>query len=535
MAGVVISSQNSSMALDPSPRSSALTHNSATPRQSSSSAYDNSPRPSSLTEDQNVNIAPNSAQTPQSSSAAGSVSLTPPFQPRASSSPYTSVTPHRGLSPLGRLPSQPEDVTFNSPDSAMPAIPLDGTSEDVSEQTTNPERNAVTVMAAETDVIGHIPTYAMPNISSMLPIYMNSEQEYIFRTFNVGNYDMLKHLPESFREQQVTALRNARMEATRRFLMPALGQPLIRSKPDNQQDLFSVFEFMPSRFSLADELASKQRVESEAKRMVIGNGKDFLPTLNVPLPKYKEYGGKPYPHLHGPHDNLEEAKQDMACMHRAGNISPDKPWVPSSGPDFRIGQKPTRKIAWDMMRDIGKWIEKDWEGSEVRVFENDQDCWVVQVTLPGGASSLQVTPAHASSGADPTETAANPQVNPGLVAYMNVFMRCNSVVLDYQLNKVLEFWATAPGDGSAYFVMRPPWVRPDRISSYYTLFPEEMNWRTTSGVLDVQRTQGYKVNLDELSERTCDLARVSRLDWGVNFVTGTAAPAKLGRMKESGP
>ena len=55
----------------------------------------------------------------------------------------------------------------------------------------------------EDDVIGHVPSYAMPNISSMLPNYMNSEQEFIFRTFNVGNYDMLKHLPENFREQQV--------------------------------------------------------------------------------------------------------------------------------------------------------------------------------------------------------------------------------------------------------------------------------------------------------------------------------------------
>lgn len=68
---------------------------------------------------------------------------------------------------------------------------------------------------------------------------------------------------------QVMAMRTARMDATRRFLMPALAQPLIRSKPDNQQDLFSTFEYIPSRYSLADELASKERVESEAKRMAV--------------------------------------------------------------------------------------------------------------------------------------------------------------------------------------------------------------------------------------------------------------------------
>ena len=33
-----------------------------------------------------------------------------------------------------------------------------------------------------------------------------------------------------------------------------------------------MFEYIPSRFSLADELASKQRVESEAKRMAVSVG-----------------------------------------------------------------------------------------------------------------------------------------------------------------------------------------------------------------------------------------------------------------------
>ena len=45
----------------------------------------------------------------------------------------------------------------------------------------------------------------MPNISSLLPVYANSEQEFVFRTFNVGNYDLLRHLPATIREQQVRA------------------------------------------------------------------------------------------------------------------------------------------------------------------------------------------------------------------------------------------------------------------------------------------------------------------------------------------
>ena len=38
--------------------------------------------------------------------------------------------------------------------------------------------------------------------------------------------------------------------------------------------------------------------------------------------------------------------------------------------------------------------------------------------------------------------------------------------------QVVEFWASSPGDGATYFVMRPPWLRPDRITTYYTLHPE---------------------------------------------------------------
>jgi hypothetical protein len=35
------------------------------------------------------------------------------------------------------------------------------------------------------------------------------------------------------------------------------------------QGLFSTFEYQPTQFNIADELASKQRVESEAKRLAV--------------------------------------------------------------------------------------------------------------------------------------------------------------------------------------------------------------------------------------------------------------------------
>jgi hypothetical protein len=45
-----------------------------------------------------------------------------------------------------------------------------------------------------------IPRYALPNTTSVLPLYGNSDGEQIFRTFHTGNYDMLRLLPNSLKE-----------------------------------------------------------------------------------------------------------------------------------------------------------------------------------------------------------------------------------------------------------------------------------------------------------------------------------------------
>ncbi len=54
----------------------------------------------------------------------------------------------------------------------------------------------------ESDVVGYLPRYAIPNIASLLPTYTNSEQEFIHRTFHTGNYDYLKHLPHDIKYRQ---------------------------------------------------------------------------------------------------------------------------------------------------------------------------------------------------------------------------------------------------------------------------------------------------------------------------------------------
>lgn len=53
------------------------------------------------------------------------------------------------------------------------------------------------------DVIGYVPGYAIPSISSLLPTFTNSEQDFINRTFTTGNYDYIKHLPDDIKHQHV--------------------------------------------------------------------------------------------------------------------------------------------------------------------------------------------------------------------------------------------------------------------------------------------------------------------------------------------
>ena len=60
----------------------------------------------------------------------------------------------------------------------------------------------LTALAAN-DVVAHVPRYAAPNIAATLPSYRNGEQEFIHRTFHVGNYDQIRHLPVTLKEHQV--------------------------------------------------------------------------------------------------------------------------------------------------------------------------------------------------------------------------------------------------------------------------------------------------------------------------------------------
>ncbi|KAG2498356.1 hypothetical protein HYH03_003615 [Edaphochlamys debaryana] len=315
------------------------------------------------------------------------------------------------------------------------------------------------------DVVATLPRYAAPSIASTLPSYRNGEQEFIYRTFAVGNYDMLRHLPASVREQQVQAARSQRQEAARTFLMPGLlgTQMRLKSNPENAQGLFSTFEYIPSRYSLAQELASKERVAAEATRLVIGKGQEFKPSVAVKQLKHEDLDpGRGFIYLSGPEEDTEDLKASHRSHHEEAYVNP--PFVPP-GTGKVVGEPPTRAAAVHMMKRLKRVLEADWDGSMISIFENEQDCWVVCFQLA---------------------TVDSPE---GLAAYMNVFVRTNPVATEFRLAKVIEFWGAMPGDGCAYYVLRPPWVVPDRLETFFKLHPEERDYRTSLPVMEMQKTR----------------------------------------------
>lgn len=93
------------------------------------------------------------------------------------------------------------------------------------------------------------------------------------------------------------------------------------------------------------------------------------------------------------------------------------------GADKPLSKGMSKQCAYDMMSNLKRWILADWPGAQLSIFENDQDCWVIRVEV---------------ASIDSTD---------GMLAYMNVFLRCNEQVHEYGLNKVSCVGAVAVWQG----------------------------------------------------------------------------------------
>lgn len=133
-----------------------------------------------------------------------------------------------------------------------------------------------------------LPHYALPNFSVVLPEYANAEADIIRNAFRTANYTSISNLPEGIKNGTVNESRFERIVSNRQPAADGtaagtqgetalFGQ--MRRLPDktNKAKYFMEFEYQPSPYSLAEELAREERAESKRKITQAGHQQDFVP------------------------------------------------------------------------------------------------------------------------------------------------------------------------------------------------------------------------------------------------------------------
>lgn len=273
-----------------------------------------------------------------------------------------------------------------------------------------------------------VPGYMRPTFASILPEYANAEADQIRRAFVGSNYSRLQKLPSKLSHQSVNAARFQQMDTNR---LQARTTPIPVSTTPAK--LFRSYEYSPSPFERADELAHLARRTADAQRLAI-SGKPFASGPAGARLKHEDAFGAQdfrYPHLQEPYPDTrdEERRQriaeDKKVLHGAFVPSGNRPPVDAV----------TRKLLPELLHELHQALASDWPTLKLSVAPADDGMVVVRVED------------------------ASVECEPGLLAYMNVFVRSHRVASKYQLQKVAEDWNAKPGDGGLYFVLRPPWVR----------------------------------------------------------------------------
>lgn len=268
-----------------------------------------------------------------------------------------------------------------------------------------------------------LPNYMLPNFASILPEYSNVEADQIRNAFSVGNFQSLTKIPNKLGPNQVWKARQSQIDQNR--------EKTFTPKIVTSCGLFSQFEYIPTRYSVAEELDATERMESYAKRLEIG-GKEFICSSDTRKLKYQDgFEDKTsYPYQSDPF----EIAHDQELREK---------WISNKkilhGPFVSAAKRntldiPTRKLLPDLLKDIQQVIKRDWEDYVFEVKLTDDENIALRFDVISVDSER------------------------GLMAYMNVFARTHAIMSKYSLRKVVDDWNAKPGDGGLYFVFRPPWI-----------------------------------------------------------------------------
>ncbi len=294
-----------------------------------------------------------------------------------------------------------------------------------------------------------LPHHRVPNFAAILPDYTNMEQDYIKQAFSRSSFVMVRDLPSRFKPSATARAMATKMNANRRTVANADAHAAnaARNTTLARDGVFSTFDYIPSRYSLADELKTKDRLESEAKMLDVG-GKDFVPSGLPKRTKYEDIFENPeyrFPYMGDAFEAAADQKLRAKWIENAKVLH--GPFVPTSKKAALT--QPTRAMMPDLVREIHGAIAKDWGDHTFEVMTTEDDHIAVRFLLADVRSPR------------------------GLAAYMNVMAASSHLVTKYLLTKVVEDWNSRPGDKYLYYLFRPPWVRARTTDIFFSLFPEK--------------------------------------------------------------
>lgn len=355
-----------------------------------------------------------------------------------------------------------------------------------------------------------LPHYALPNFSVVLPDYANNEADVIRSAFNTANFRSIADLPDAVKNGAVNRSRFEKMTLNRQSPLEGTaaypgsetvmyGQ--VRKLPDktNKAKYFMEYEYTPSPYSLADELAKEERLSNAEKMAKAGHTLAFRQAdTRVRLP-HEDVAGNFTEYIIDPFECasdqvlrqkwLMDAQVLAAPFKPAGSVRgfnnessseiTGRAQLPGArrsaaqnarlvrvlriplGRGLDASRSPPCAMRLphhhpslcsaraEIVAGLSKVLTNDWEECPMLVCATDDEHIVIRFDL------------------------ATLEEEPGLIAYMNVLAASHEMVSRHKLKKVVEDWNVMPGDGYVYFTFRPPWVHVSKLETFYSLHPEQ--------------------------------------------------------------
>ena len=204
-----------------------------------------------------------------------------------------------------------------------------------------------------------LPHYALPNFSVVLPTYSNQESDVITNAFRVGNFTSLHDLPHQVKPGQVSRSRFQKILDNRQ-------ESTENKAPHSKPAQFSTFEYVPSPYSVADDIARESRHRSDELRKEAGHKQTFqMSSVQIKLPHEDSFGGvfNPFSREDDPYERADDQALRFKWLQEALVMS--APFRPSGRVKGQAGQSaseiPGRQNLPEIVDRMRASIEEDWE------------------------------------------------------------------------------------------------------------------------------------------------------------------------------